>query len=98
MHRNQRIIFGNIGGHTQKKVPGPCDDPTYLHNTLILEIASNWIYVVRLMHRFNNKTIKTVDNLERDWITFMMENHVDVNKYGEDSSQFINDWLKKNIK
>lgn len=94
MQRRQRIVFGNMGMPREEKIPGPSDDPIYLHNTLVFEIVNNWPWVRWLMDRVNHQEVKQVDPMERDWLNFILENHIDVEKYGKDSDQFINEWFK----
>ena len=93
MQRHQRFIFGDMGGQKEESYI-LSKDPIYLHNMMVLEIASNWSYVYHLMVRITNKLIKTVSKMESEWITFMIQNNVDVNKYGEDSDKFIKDLFK----
>lgn len=94
MHRSQRLIFGNIEMPRDEKVPTPSEDPEYLKNTLILEMSNNWPHVRWLMDRFRNKEIKTIDPLERDWLNFILNNNIDVEKYGKDSDKFLEEWFK----
>ena len=95
MQTHQRIVFGNMAGMPgQEKIKNACDDPDYIHNTLIFEMAANWPWVRWLMDRFNRQEIKEVDMLERDWLNFILQNKIDVEKYGKDSDQFIEEWFK----
>ena len=97
MQRRQRIVFGGMpGGQVQQEeIKGPNDDPTYLHNTMVFEIGANWPFVQDLMKRFHTRELKNVDLLERDWLTFILENHIEMHKY-EDSDQFIDANFKEN--
>lgn len=92
--KKQRIVFGNINMPPQDQVLGPNDDPDYLHNTLVFELAANWPWVRWMMDRFRNKELNQVDMMERDWLNFILQNDIDVEKYGKDSDQFIDDWFK----
>jgi hypothetical protein len=94
MQRRQRIVFGNMGMPREEKIQGPSDDPVYLHNTLILEIANNWPWVRWMMDRARHQELKHVDPMERDWLNFILQNHIDVEKYGKDSDQFVEEWFK----
>ena len=95
MQRRQRIVFGNMGGiPRQEEIQGPCTDPIYLHNTMVFEIAANWPFVRWLMYRIKNQEVKEVDNMERDWLNFILQNQIDVEKYEKDSDQFIEEWFK----
>ena len=93
MQGGQRIIF-NIGGQQQGQVADPNNNPDYLYNTLILEMANNWPWVRWLMDRFRNQDLKEVDVFEKDWLSFISGNNIDIEKYGEDSDQFIKEWFK----
>ena len=93
MQGGQRIIF-NIGGLQQEQANNPNSDPDYLYNTLVFEIANNWPWVRWLMDRFRNEDLKQVDMMEKEWFSFISENQIDVEKYGKDSDQFIEDWFK----
>jgi len=94
MRTYQQIFFGNFGGPQQEQVKSSSEDLDYLYNTLILEIANNWPWVRWLMDRFRNNDLKEEDILERNWLSFISENNIDVEKYGKDSDQFIKDWFK----
>lgn len=94
MHTKQQIIFENIGGLNQEEIQGLSDDPIYLYNTLIFEISNNWLWVRQMMDKYRNNELKEVDMMERDWFSFLLENHIDLGKYGKDSDQFVEDWFK----
>lgn len=78
----------------QEEVPNPSNDPTYLHNTLVMEMAANWPWVRWMMDRYRNNELKQVDPLERDWFNFVIGNNIDVEKYGKDSDLFLDEWFK----
>ncbi len=98
MQRRQRVVFGNMDMSQQEEILGFCDDPTYLHNTMVFEMAANWPWVRWLMDRFNHQEIKEVDMMERDWLNFVLQNAVNVEKYGKDSDQFVEDWFQNKNK
>lgn len=91
---NQHIFFENIGKRQQHPHEIK-DDPTYLHNCIVLEMATNWPLVRLLINRFRNQQLKEVNPLERDWLNFVLDNKVSVEKYGEDDEKFIDDYFKK---
>ncbi len=95
MNRTQRVVFGNMGGQHQEKIQGPNDDPTYLFNTMVFEIGSNWSYVIDLMERFKSGDLKQVDVLERDWLNFIMTNKLNDKIQGDDSDKFVEEVFKK---
>ena len=97
MKRTQRIVFGNMGGPKQEKILSPNDDPTYLHNTMIFEIGANWDFVNELMAKFHNKVLKEVDMLERDWLNFIMNEKIEIEKY-ETSDEFVEACFKNKEK
>lgn len=94
MQRRQRVVFGNMGMPREEKITGPNDDPIYLHNTMVFEMAANWPWVRWMMDRFHHNELKQVDMMERDWLNFILNNKVDVEKYGKDSDQFVEEWFK----
>ena len=96
MQTHQRVVFGNMGNPAQPAQPATQEDQIYLHNTLVFEMAANWPYVMDLMKRFGANEIKQVDVWERDWLNFALANHVEMEKYGSDSDQFVNAWFKNN--
>jgi len=85
------VFFQQFGNNR----PEIIENPTYLYNTMILEISNNWPWVRWLMYRYREKILKEVDILERDWLDFIIKNNIDVEKYEKDSSKFIEDFLKK---
>jgi hypothetical protein len=89
MQRSQRITFEMPRSPEQK-----LQDPDYLYNTMIFEIYANWEFVLELMTKFQDRTLKEVDPLERDWLNFVMQNKIDVHKYKEDREKFIEENFK----
>ena len=94
MQTHQRIVFGNIGMPGQEEILTPSEDPTYLHNTFIMEMAANWPWVRIMMDLYRNNELKQVNPMERDWFNFIIGNNIDVEKYGKDSDLFLNEWFK----
>ena len=92
MKTHQRITIEMPRDQAQQLSPG---QKRYLFNTMILEIATNWEFVYELMKKFKNQTLKQIDTLERDWLNFIMNNKIDILKYGTDSDTFIEENLKK---
>jgi len=93
MQTHQRIVFGNMGEQNQPQQETTPEEQEYLHNTMVFELAANWPYIMNLMEKFRANEIKEVDPLERDWLNFILGNHIEVEKY-EYSDQFINAWFK----
>ena len=90
---NQKhVFFQNIGQPQQQETP---QDPTYLHNCLILEMLNNWPWVRWMMDRHRHDELKRVDPLEKDWLKFIVDNKVDVEKYGKDGEKFVDEYYKK---
>lgn len=71
------------------------DEIKYNTNCVIFEIANNWPFIRCLMDKYRNNVLKQVDPLERDWFNFIITNQVNVEKYGKDSSTFIQEYIKK---
>ena len=69
-------------------------DPVYSRNTMVLEISNNWPFARWMMDKYRNGDLKKVDNIERDWLHFIINNNIDVEKYGKDSDNFINEHFK----
>ena len=90
MHRSQRITFEMPRSQGQQKP----QDPDYLYNTMIFEIYANWEFVVEMMDKFKTGILKNVDQMERDWINFIMNNKIDIDKYREDSDTFVEENFK----
>lgn len=40
--------------------------------------------------------LKPVDQLEKIWLDIIMMKKIDIEKYGNDPTEFINDYLEKN--
>lgn len=90
MHRSQRITFEMPRSQGEQKP----QDPDYLYNTMIFEIYANWEFVLELMTKFQNGSLKQVDKMERDWLNFIMQNKIEIHKYGEDSDTFVEENFK----
>lgn len=83
----QHIFFRNLGG-TQIK-----QDKTYLYNCMILEIATNWNFVQELMNKYKDEELEQVDQLEKGWFDFILQNNIDIEKL-EDPDKFIENYFK----
>jgi len=94
MQRRQRIVFGNMGGIPREEIPISKEEINYNFNTLVFEIAANWEFVTDLMRRAYSGALKKVDDLERDWLNFIIENSININDY-RNSDIFIETWFKK---
>ena len=94
MQIKQRIVFEHMGVPRQEQFQSFCNDSDYLHNTLVFEMAANWPWVRWMMDKFRNKELNQVDMMERDWLNFILQNDIDVEKYEKNSDQFIDDWFK----
>jgi hypothetical protein len=84
--------FGFSGAQIQELTP---EEKSYIHNSIVLEIFNNWPFVRWMMDQFRNGELKTVDPLEQDWINFINGNQIDIEKYGKNSEQFVEDFLSK---
>lgn len=90
----QHIFFKEFGINPNSKIKNASSDSTYLHNCMILEIANNWPFVRWLMCRYRDGMLKEVDQLEKDWFNFIIQNNIDVEKYQKDFDKFIEEHLK----
>ena len=73
----------------------PPEQTKYNRNYLVLEIANNWPFVRWLMDRHRNQELKSVDLMEKDWFNFIINNNINVEKYGSNSDEFINEYIEK---
>lgn len=94
MHTHQRIVFGNMGEGRRNPKQETEEDKKYKFNSLIFEIGANWKFVTELMKKFKSGKLREIDILERDWLNFMMENHIEIDIY-EDSDKFVDALFKK---
>lgn len=90
----QTIIFGNIGASGGVEAPLSEGMQKYLFNSLVLEIVTNWGFVVNLMERVASNQVKRVDQAEQEWLNFILNNQIQIDQY-ETSDLFMNAWLKK---
>jgi len=68
-----------------------------LYNMMVLEIANNWEFVKALEEKRKNNTLKRVDQMQYDWISFIDKNKIDINLY-KDSEDFVEKVIKKHKK
>jgi len=90
---NHHIFFQQFGINPNGEIQIPID-PTYAHNTMIMEIYNNWPFCRWLMFRYKEGVLKQVDQVENEWLNFIMKNNLDLEKYEKDCDSF----LKENIK
>jgi hypothetical protein len=93
--RPTHVFFQTFGINTQSPPEISEGEKKYLENVLILEISNNWPFVRCLMDKYRNGNLQSVDPLERDWFNFLITNHVDVEKYGKNSDQFVSEYIRK---
>jgi hypothetical protein len=93
--RPTHVFFQSFGINNQGSEEIPEGLKKYLRNVLVFEIANNWPFVRCLMDKYRNGILKEVDPLERDWFNFIISNHVDVEKYGKNSDQFVSEYIQK---
>jgi hypothetical protein len=92
---NQHVFFQQFGIPGMHQQPPPVqDNPIYLHNSIVLEINTNWLFVLELLNKHKNNQLKEVDQAEKDWLNFIMSNNINLDKYNEDSELFIEENLK----
>lgn len=66
------------------------EEQEYYYNCSILEIASNWDYIIDLFEQIKNKTIKQVSNLNAEWYHFIVNNSIKIYDMNNDVNQFLN--------
>lgn len=89
----QHVFFREFGIPAREEILP--EQSKYLKNCLVLEIANNWPFVRWLMDRHRNQELKSVDLMEKDWFNFIINNNINVEKYGSNSDQFINEYIEK---
>jgi hypothetical protein len=89
----QHVFFQEFGIPAREEILP--EQSKYLKNCLVLEIANNWPFVRWMMDRHRHEELKSVDPLEKDWFNFIINNNIDVEKYGSNSDQFINEYIEK---
>ena len=93
--RPNHVFFQSFGINTQVPEEISAETKKHLENVLILEISNNWPFVRCLMDKYRNGNLHSVDHLEKDWFNFLISNHVDVEKYGKNSDQFVQEYIRK---
>jgi len=71
--------------------------PELRHNEIAMEIYANWEFVNELVERAKDQQEINVDAMERDWLTFINQNKVDIKSY-ETNEDFIENNLKPLVK
>ena len=71
--------------------------PELRHNEIAMEIYANWEFVIKLVERAQAQEKIEVDAMERDWLTFINQNKVDIKSY-ENNEDFIEKNLKPLVK
>ena len=73
----------------------PQADPPYMqHNLLVLNIMNNWQFARWLMCRHREGWLKQVDEMEKVWLDFLINNKIDIESY-KDKEQF---WMQNSKK
>jgi len=85
------VFFQDI---PQRQQAAP-ENATYLHNTLILEMCNNWPWVRWMMDRHKHDELKKVDPMEKDWLKFIKDNNIDVEKFGKNGDLFVETYYIK---
>ena len=88
------VFFQEFGIPPQNIQPSQ-EDLKYNANCLIFEIANNWPFVRWMMDQYRNGVLKQVDSIEKEWLNIIVNNHIDVEKYGKDSDKFIQEYIQK---
>ena len=93
--RPTHVFFQSFGINPQGPEELTEDQKKHLRNVLVLELSNNWPFVRCLMDKYRNGLLKEVDPLERDWFNFIISNHVDVEKYGKNFEDFVQEYIQK---
>jgi hypothetical protein len=96
-HQFFQGFFGDNPPQNNLKPPYPFNFPNYTWNTIILEIANNWSFARWLVYRHRENILKNVDEWEKTWLEFLVNNNIDIMKYEKDSDKFIEDHYKKDM-
>lgn len=93
---NQHVFFQEFGmpGGRQQAQPPNKEQQKYLYNCMILEISTNWESVRELMYKYRNKLLDQVDKISAEWINFIVQNNIDIIKYGDEEE---NKFIEENI-
>ena len=89
----QHVFFQQFGMPPQQ--PQVEVNPIYQYNTIIFEMAANWPFVRWLMDKYRNNLLKKVDPAEQEWFHFILNNKIDVEKYGKNVDLFLEENFKK---
>ena len=91
----ESCIFSKFG--INPEVQQSTSDPTYLYNTMLIEIANNWPFVRWLLCQYREKILSNVDPIEQEWLNFIVSNNIDVEKYQKDSNLFLDENIKNYV-
>jgi len=89
---NRNFNFG-AGGRPQQRNIDPVEY-RYKWNCMLLEIASNWKYVNILMFKYHNKILGNLSPLSKEWIDFIVNNGLRLDKFAVDIDGFIKAYEK----
>lgn len=92
MSTQSHFFFQNIG---KPKIEISNDEKHYQYNCLILEIATNWNFILDLMNKYKDGKLSEVDIIEKDWFNFIIKNKIDVFGFRE-PEKFVEYYFKIN--
>ena len=96
MNNRTHVFFQEFDTRQQQQQQKPNKgQQKYLHNCMILEISNNWEIVRELMYKYRNQLIETTDKISAEWINFILQNSIDIVKYGDSYDNFVNENLRK---
>ena len=89
----QHQFFQGFGPqHNQNQVPSNMTSELS-HNEMVFEIYANWKFALKFFRQMNSGKINQVDNLEKDWISFVNSNKLVLKSYKNRE-----DFMKRNLK
>lgn len=71
----------NMGGGQQQRPQMPKAEINYLYNSVILELYNNWEFVTDLMFKYKNNLLKQVNQVDHEWIQFIVQNNIQLENY-----------------
>ena len=93
-------FFSEFGQPFQQPGQQPPSDELqdYYHNTFVLEIENNFPFAQWLMHRYVQGLIKQVDQIEKNWLDFLLGNNINILEFKKgEQKKFTEKYFRHNI-
>jgi hypothetical protein len=88
----QQVIFEQFFNNQPNNIQQQSIKPEFQQNLLVLEMINNWPFVRSLMLKHREGKLQQVDPLENDWISFILNNQIDIESFTKDS--FLETYFK----